>query len=166
MARPSKYETHVAPRLEEIKDWCRNGATDEEVAKRLGINIDTLYTYKKQFSEFSEAIKKGKEIFDSEVENALYERCIGGKVTLQRPFKVKRTRFEKGKKVSEEEVMVMADYEEYVIPDTTAQIFWLKNRRPDKWREKPPEKFDGEGAGMEGITINIKDCSEDGNKRT
>lgn len=165
MARPSKYYTHVAPRLEEVKDWCRNGATDEEVAKRLGINIDTLYSYKKKFSEFSESIKKGKEIFDSEVENALYERCIGGKVTLKRPFKVKRTIFENGKKVENEEV-VYADYEEYVIPDTTAQIFWLKNRRPDKWREKPSEKFDGEGAGREGITINIRNCSDDGNKPT
>ena len=50
MARPSKYETHVAPRFEEIKDWVRNGATDEEVAKKLGISRDSLCEYKKQFS--------------------------------------------------------------------------------------------------------------------
>lgn len=153
MARPSKYETHVAPRLEEVKDWVRNGATDEEVAIRLGINPDTLYTYKKKFSEFSETIKKGKEIFDSEVENALYERCLGGKVSLRRPFKVKRTIFNNGKRVREEEEVVMADYEEYVIPDTIAQIFWLKNRRPDKWREKPAEEKDEREAVTVKLTI-------------
>lgn len=143
MARPSKYETHVAPRLEEIKDWVRNGATDKEVAKRLGISEDSFYQYKKEFSEFSESLKESKEIIDAKVENALFERAMGGKVTLKRPYKVKRTIFQNGKKVREEEEMVMANYEEYVIPDTTAQIFWLKNRRPDKWREKIAESNKG-----------------------
>ena len=143
MARPSKYETHVAPRLEEIKDWVRNGATDKEIANRLGISEDSFYQYKKQFSEFSESLKESKEIVDAKVENALFERAMGGKVTLKRPYKVKRTIFQNGKKVREEEEMVMADYEEYVIPDTTAQIFWLKNRRPDKWREKVAESNKG-----------------------
>lgn len=162
MARPSKYETHVAPRLEEIKDWCRNGATDEEIAKRLGINVDTLYSYKKKFSEFSESIKKSKEIFDSEVENALFERCLGGKVSLKRPFKVKRTIYSNGKRVREEEEVVMADYEEYVVPDTTAQIFWLKNRRPDKWRDKPIEDTDEKDKSVS-VTLTIADLSGDDN---
>ena len=56
VARPSKYETHVAPRFEEIKDWVRNGATDEEVAKRLGVAYSTLREYKTEFSAFSAVI--------------------------------------------------------------------------------------------------------------
>lgn len=137
MARPSKYETHVAPRLEEIQDWVRNGATDEEVAKRLGIAYSTFKEYKNEFSAFSAILKKNKDYVDAQVENALLERAMGGKVTLKRPFKIKHTVYENGRRIEEKEEIVLADYEEYVIPDTTAQIFWLKNRRPEQWREKP-----------------------------
>ncbi len=157
MARPSKYETHVAPRLEEIQDWVRNGATDKEIASRLQISIDSVYQYKKEFSEFSDTLKKEKDYVDAQVENALLERAMGGKVTLKRPFKVKRTIYENGRRIEEREEIVMADYEEYVIPDTTAQIFWLKNRRPEQWREKPVDKESG--VNDEGIVIKIEDCS-------
>lgn len=164
MARPSKYQTHVAPRLIEIQDWVRNGATDEEVAKRLGISRSTLCEYKNGFSEFSDTIKKGKDFVDAEVENALLERAIGGKVCLRRPFKVKRTIFNNGRKVEEKEEIVYAEYEEYVIPDTTAQIFWLKNRRPERWRDKPIQEV-GEGKD-EGFTMTIEDCSDEENNPT
>lgn len=124
MARPSKYETHVAPRLEEIKDWVRNGATDEEVAKRLGISRDSFYQYKKEFSDFSDTLKETKEIVDSQVENALLKRALGysyNEVTKEVDADGKK----KIKTVTKE-----------VLPDVTAQIFWLKNRQPDKWRDK------------------------------
>lgn len=156
MARPSKYETHVAPRLEEIKDWVRNGATDEEIAKQLGIAYSTFKEYKKEFSAFSAILKESKDVVDAQVENALLERTIGGRVLLKRPYKIKKAYFHDGKKVREEEEIVYADYEEYVIPDTTAQIFWLKNRRPDKWREKPAED-----KGDEDKSISVKLVIED-----
>lgn len=161
MARPCKYETHVAPRLIEIEDWVRNGATDEEIAKRLGIAYSTFKEYKKEFSAFSAILKKSKDFVDAQVENALLERAIGGKVSLRRPFKVKRTIYNNGRKVEEKEEIVYAEYEEYVIPDTTAQIFWLKNRRPDKWRDKPIQGADDEKD--DGITIKIEDCSDEDN---
>lgn len=99
MARPSKYETHVAPRLSEVKDWVRNGASDQEVAERLGIAESTLYEYKKNpsYAEFSECLKNTRAYVDGKVENALLERALSG--------------------------------------DTTAMIFWLKNRRPKEWRD-------------------------------
>ncbi len=122
MARPSKYETHVAPRLEEIKDWVRNGATDKEVAERLGISETSFYEFKKEFSEFSESLKKNKEICDAEVESALHKAALGGNIT--------------------------------------AIIFWLKNRRPDKWREKPADGYGGDKENGGSVTINIKDCSD------
>lgn len=124
MARPSKYETHVAPRLEEIKDWCRNGATDEEIAKRLGISIASFYNFKNQFLEFLEALKETKEIVDAQVENALLKRALG--------YEYK----EVTKKVVDGELKVTKVITKQVVPDTTAQIFWLKNREPSKWRDK------------------------------
>lgn len=98
MARPSKYETHVAPRLKEIKDWVRNGATDEEIAKRLGISRDSFYEYKKKYSDFSDILKETKEFVDGQVENALLQNALNGNIT--------------------------------------AQIYWLKNRKPKQWRDK------------------------------
>lgn len=115
MARPNKYETHVAPRLEEIKDWVRNGATDEEVIKRLGISKRSFYEYKREFSQFSHSLKESKEIVDSQVENALLQNALKGNIV--------------------------------------AQIFWLKNRRPDKWREKPVDNVDDQ---RETINVNLK----------
>ena len=141
MARPNKYETHVAPRLEEIKDWVRNGATDEQVAQRLGINPDTLYTYKKKFSEFSEILKESKDVVDSQVESALLKRALGysyDEVTQEIDENGKK----KIKKISKK-----------VAPDVLAQIFWLKNRRPKEWREKPVENTDDLS---ETINVNLK----------
>lgn len=145
MARPSKYETHVAPRLEEIKDWCRNGATDEEIAKRLGISRDSFYQYKKEFSDFSDTLKETKEIVDAQVENALLKRALG--------YEYK----EVTKKVVDGELKVTKVITKQVVPDTTAQIFWLKNRRPDKWRDKPAE--DKEEQESVSVNITIEDLS-------
>ena len=73
----SKYETDVKPRLVEIEAWKRDGLTDEQIFKNLGISRDTFYKYKEKYSDFSDALKKGKEVADIEVENALFKRAIG-----------------------------------------------------------------------------------------
>ena len=125
MARPSKYETHVAPRLEEVKDWCRNGATDEEIAERLGISMRTFYEYKREFSQFSQSLKESKEVVDSQVESALLKRALGYEYD-----EITKERNDKG------ELVVTKVVRKQVVPDTTAQIFGMKNRRPDKWKEK------------------------------
>lgn len=119
----SKYESHVAPRLEEIKDWCRNGATDEDIYTQLGISKDTFYEYKKKYSDFSDTLKHTRDYCDGEIENALYKAAMSGNVT--------------------------------------AMIFWLKNRRGKKWREKPEEESDANNNGV-AISINIADCREEG----
>ena len=82
-----------------LKGWARDGATDEILAKKMGISPSTLYEWKNKFPEISEALKKGKEIVDFEVENAMLKAIENGNVT--------------------------------------AMIFWLKNRQPEKWRDKP-----------------------------
>ena len=97
MAR-SKYDTHVKDKLILVQGWARDGLTHEQIAKNLGVGKDAFYTYIKKYPEFSEALKKGREVVDYEVENALYKAAINGNVT--------------------------------------AMIFYLKNRRPNQWRDR------------------------------
>lgn len=149
MARPSKYQTHVKPRLNEIKAWARDGATEEEIAKKLNIAISTLYEYKKKFSEFSESLKSASA-YDDEVVNALHKNTLGCVVKLQKPVKCKKKFFEDGKLVREEEVIVTAEEEIYVHPDTMAQMYWLNNRQPSKWKAKPVDNS-GEKSAREAL---------------
>ncbi len=120
----TKYETVILPNLQLVERWKRNGASEEEIAKRLGIAYST-FNLCKQKSELSEVLKKGKEIVDSEVENALLTRALGyeyDEVTKERN--------------SEGELVVTKTVKKQVVPDTTAQIFWLKNRCPAEWKDK------------------------------
>lgn len=82
MAKP-KYEEYVLPRLDEVKDWCRNGATDEEMWTRLGISRQSFYTYKNEHTEFFEALKFNKDYCDAQIENALFEAAKAGNITAQ-----------------------------------------------------------------------------------
>ena len=113
----------------QIEGWAREGLSDVQIAAKIGISTSTLYDYKAKFKEFSEALKRGKAPVDIEVENALLKRAKGG-------FEVKEKRIEKWKDADgvEREHTVIITRE--VPPDTTAQIFWLKNRRPDLWRDR------------------------------
>ena len=81
-----------------LQGWARDGLKDEQIAHNMGIRRTTLYDWKNKYQDINDALKKGKEIVDYEVENALLKRAKQG--------------------------------------DVTAQIFWLKNRRPEKWRDK------------------------------
>lgn len=124
MAR-RKYEFWTSKEgLVRIEGWARDGLTDEQIAKNIGISRSTLAEWKKKYPDISDTLKRGKEIVDCEVENALLKRALGYTYTETR---VKR---ECGKIT--EEITV----EKVVVPDVAAIIFWLKNRRPDKWREK------------------------------
>lgn len=117
-------------KLEVIKGWARDGLTDEQIAGKMGIGVTTLYDYKKKYSEFLKALKKGKEIVDRKVESSLLKRALG--------YDVKETKKESiyNKKTGEYEMVTTEIKTKHIHPDTTAQIFWLKNRLPDKWRDK------------------------------
>lgn len=123
MARPNKYETHVASRLGEVADWVRNGATEREIAERLDIAMSTFCEYKKGFSEFSEVLKKTRDSVNGDVENALLQNALKGNIT--------------------------------------AQIFWLKNRRPKLWRDKPVEEIAEEEKAE--LVLRIEDYRDDNN---
>lgn len=93
----SKFE-EIKEKFPLIEGWAKEGLTDEQISRNLGISKVTFYKYKASCSELNELLKKSKEVVDYEVENALYKSAIGGNVS--------------------------------------AMIFWLKNRRPDKWKDK------------------------------
>lgn len=124
-----------------IAAWTRDGLTDEAVAEKIGISRSTLSEWKIKYSTIAEAMKKSKDVVDIEVENALYKNATGYFYTEQVPFKCKHSWYdERGKKVDEEHVEI-AEVERWHAPEVTAQIFWLKNRKPaaknqyDGWRD-------------------------------
>lgn len=165
--RPSKYETHVEPRLIEIEGWARDGLIDEQIAKNLGVAYSTFREYKKKFPALSAALKKGKEVVDREVENALLKRALGyeyEEVTQERVLK----KDVKGKPMTDSdgfpvyEMVQTKKVTKEVIPDTTAQIFWLKNRKPEQWRDKQDIDVDGKiETGTAKLDSILKQLKED-----
>lgn len=121
MAAKGKYRQWIEPEgLLKVEGWARDGLTDDQIAKNMGIAVKTLYEWKQKYSEFSNALKRGKEVVDILVENALLKRALGysyDEITYEQGIETKRVT-------------------KQVAPDTTAQIFWLKNRRPKSWRDK------------------------------
>lgn len=106
--------------LLKLEGWARDGLTDEQISRNMGIAYSTFREWKKKYSAFSAVLKRTKDVVDREVENALFRRAMGYKydeVTYERGEEVKRVTKE-------------------VAPDITAQIFWLKNRKPAEWRDK------------------------------
>lgn len=117
-----------------LNGWAKDGLTDEQIAKNMKVSTSTYYEYKKKHVEILEALKKGKEVVDYEVENALLKRALGYTITIE------EDRLDKYGDVHTLKKNV------HIPADTTAQIFWLKNRKPDKWREKQENtNVDGEG---------------------
>lgn len=245
MSLTAKYEYWITPDgLLKLEAWARDGLTDEQIAANAGIAIATLYDWKKRYPEVSEALKKGKEVVDIQVENALLKRALGysyieitkerivdtgqkqrhggeseltekewefavkyfdgkccycgtvmkkatkdhvkplnagGALTRsnvipccgtcnsskkdnemdswyrQQPFfdkyRLKKIgdylRFVDSLKTEDVgELVVTKEVTKEVQPDTTAQIFWLKNRRPDHWRDKQDIEHSGQIGGV------------------
>ena len=108
-----------------LEGWARDGLTDEQIAKNAGIKTATLYNWRGRFPQLDAAIKKGKAPVDLEVENALLKRALGY------DWEEKTTEVDSaGKK----HVRVVT---RHVPPDVGAICFWLKNRKPRNWRERP-----------------------------
>lgn len=128
--RKGKYEEWLTEDgLTTVEGWARDGLTDEQIAHNIGIAGRTYYEWQERFPQFAQAIKKGKAPVDIQVENALLKRALGYEYEettteiIENPDGTKRKHIKKVTKM--------------VLPDTLAQFFWLKNRRPDKWRDKP-----------------------------
>lgn len=120
MGRPSKYQANFPERAKALAD---QGATDREIAQALGIAESTYYEFRNAHPEFSEAVKVGKDRADDRVEAALYRKATGYSFDSEKIFQYEGS-------------PVRAQTVEHVPPSDTAAIFWLKNRRPDLWRDK------------------------------
>lgn len=119
-----------------LNAWARDGKTKEQIAKGCGVSRGTLTKWAKMFPSIESALKRGKEPFDIEIENALHDSARGYFVTVKEPIKLKRVRQRAGEGRVEEEYVEYVDRQQYIPPQTAAQIFWLKNRKADVWREK------------------------------
>ena len=127
-----KYQKWLEPEgLLLLEGWARDGLTDEQIAHNMGITRKTLYDWKAKYGDICNALKKGKDVVDTQVENALLKRALG--------YDYQEQRIE----VSEKDGKKVIQTTKHVAPDVGAAAFWLKNRRPDKWRDKPvPDKTD------------------------
>ncbi len=121
-----------------IEGWAREGMTDAQIASKMGIVDRTLYDWINKFPPISQALKKGKAPVDIEVENALLKRALGYTyVETTTDYEMVETGTDKdGKPVFEQRVKAVKSVKKEMAPDVGAQAFWLKNRRPDRWREK------------------------------
>ena len=127
-----------------IEGWVRDGVIEKDIARRLGCSYSTLREWKKISSALSLALKKNREYADYAVESALYKKACGHKESVIKPMKIKKTEYdpETGKRIADYEEIVYVKEEVYIPPDTLADIFWLKNREPDKWRDKVEQQQD------------------------
>lgn len=166
-----KYEYWLTPEgLLKLEGWARDGLTDEQIAQNIGVHRDTLNEWKKKYPVISDTLKRGKEVVDRQVENALLKRALGYKYNEDKYISVPMDEVEYLQKLHEymnryklnhpeatdDELMLVRERfpktkeilterkVKEVVPDTTAQIFWLKNRKPDKWRDKQEVNLSGQ----------------------
>lgn len=133
----SRYDKYIKGKEEIIKADCRNGADNKGICKRLGIGMTTFKRILKERPEVRDMLREGKAEADMKVESALYKRAVGydyeevvTEVAVAKDGSAQTTLVKKTKK--------------HMAGDTTAQIFWLKNRRPDLWRDRQDVNVDSD----------------------
>ena len=136
MVAKGKYQEWLTKEgLLRLQGWARDGLTDEQIATNMGISAATLYNWKRDHLEIFEALKEGKEVVDRQVENALLKSALGymyDEVTEER---------------RDDELVVTKVVHKEVQPNTTAQIFWLKNRKRAEWRDRVENAITGADGG-------------------
>lgn len=127
MGRPSKFRPEFVQQAEKL---CKLGATDLEIADFFEIDVRTLHRWKADNTEFCHALKAGKAEADERVERSLFARANGYEHD------------EVDIRVVDKEV-IQTPIRKYYPPDSTALIFWLKNRKPADWRDKVETEHSG-----------------------
>jgi len=140
--RPSAYKPEFAA---QAKKLCELGATDADLADFFGVSITTIANWKVRHAEFFDALKASKDAADARVERSLYNRAVGYTFDAVKIFLPKDSR-----------TPVIVPHREHVPPDTTAAIFWLKNRQRDRWRDVQAH----EHAGKDGGPIETKELND------
>lgn len=119
-----------------IKGWARDGLFDKDIAeKKIGVSERTFCRWKNEYPSIMSALKEGRAPVDTEVEDSLLMSAKGHRVTVKKPIKLKTTKRKDGMEITEERVEYV-DEEIYIPPQCVAQFFWLKNRKPDYWKDR------------------------------
>lgn len=148
---------NIKEKLILVECWARDGLTDEQISNNLGISTSTFYEYKKNYPEFSESLKRGKEVVDYEVENALLKRALG----YEFEEKTYETRWDENQGRFRE--VLTKKVRKEIVPDTTAQIYWLNNRKPKQWRNKRNEE-EGNDENLNKVEQLLSKIKEEANK--
>ena len=115
-----------------LEGWRRDGLSLEQIASKIGINAGTLAKWRVKYEKIGDALKKGREVVDTEVENSLLKRALGYNIFLKKPMKIKKDQYE--------DEIVYVDEEVHIQGDVGAQIFWLTNRKPETWQNTQKNK--------------------------
>ena len=152
VGRPSSYKEEYA---ELAYKFCLLGATDTRLAEMFEVDIATIHHWKTDVPEFLSAVKEGREWADANVAKSLYHRAIG---YSHQEDDIRTLSVGGGRS----EIVITPTVKHYP-PDTTAAIFWLKNRRPEQWRETKAVELTGKDGGpVETITrIELVDMDDD-----
>ena len=129
--RPTEFESDY---VEQARKLCQMGATDMELAEWFKVDVRTIYRWKHKFPEFCQAVIAGKDSADDRVERALYNRAVGYSFDSEKIFHYQG-------------IITRAECVEHVAPDPAAAMNWLKNRRPDVWRDKQTHELSGPNGG-------------------
>lgn len=148
MARPTGYRVEYE---EQAFKLCLMGATNEQLADFFNVNADTIYEWQKVHKAFSEILKDGRERADAEIGKALYHRAKGYNHKAVKIF-------------NDNGSPLIVEYIEHYPPDTTACIFWLKNRQRGQWRDKQDHEHSGPDGGPIPHTVNISFVKPDEKK--
>lgn len=144
MGRPTDFSDDKVSQAEKL---CALGATDEEIADFFNVDVRTIYRWKLKHEDFCQALNVGKEIADARVVRSLYQRATGYSQEEVKIFMPAGA-----------EEPVYAPFTAKIAPDTTAAIFWLKNRNPTEWRDRQSHEITGKGGGPI-LTIDPTKCS-------
>ena len=150
-------------KLEEIltlvKKWRSLGAELEEIAKKLGINVSTLYVYQNKYEEFGEALKRGKEILDAEVESSLRKECVG--YYYEETTTTTQAVIDKATgQITTMERVEKRTIRKYARPSITAIVYYLNNREPDLWRNRVLVEGENENGILPQIISAMKEIDQ------
>lgn len=132
LGRPTEYDPAFD---DKAKALCEGGAKDDELAEEFGVSVRTINRWKVAHPTFRQSIKDAKDIADERVKRSLYHKALGVEYEEMQAIKLKKITYADGKKVSEEEFIELVPIKKFMPADTTAGIFWLKNRKRQEWQD-------------------------------
>ena len=163
MAAKGKYhEWTTEDGLLMIEGWARDGLTEKQIAKNIGVNERTFSTWKESYPSIKSALKKGKAPVDIEVENALLKSALGYTIKVKKPIKLKEEKQKPGVGKVVTERIEYIEEEVHVPGNTAAQIFWLKNRKSKYWRDR--QVIDADTSALEKLDAILKESRDNAGK--